>query len=215
MSRTVTAVIADDHAIVRAGLAAALSDPRLIHGICITVLAEATNGLEAIELIKLHRPDLLLLDVSMPFASGAEIVADLMRWSPDTRIVVLTAVTSPGLLAGLVESGIHGLFSKASDNSELFAAIPLILRGARRVESSLVEIVRGAPTSVSLTHRERQVLTMIISGRSNAEIATLMGISPRTAEKHRANLMTKLGVRSLPELMPRALSDGLIEQHSL
>ena len=215
MSRTVTAVIADDHAIVRAGLAAALSDPRLIHGICITVLAEATNGLEAIELIKLHRPDLLLLDVSMPFASGAEIVADLMRWSPDTRIVVLTAVTSPGLLAGLVESGIHGLFSKASDNSELFAAIPLILRGARRVESSLVEIVRGAPTSVSLTHRERQVLTMIISGRSNAEIATLMGISPRTAEKHRANLMTKLGVRSLPELMARALSDGLIEQHSL
>ena len=215
MSRTVTAVIADDHAIVRAGLAAALSDPRLIHGICITVLAEATNGLEAIELIKLHRPDLLLLDVSMPFASGAEIVADLMRWSPDTRIVVLTAVTSPGLLAGLVESGIHGLFSKASDNSELFAAIPLILRGARRVESSLVEIVRGAPTSVSLTHRERQVLTMIIAGRSNAEIATLMGISPRTAEKHRANLMTKLGVRSLPELMARALSDGLIEQHSL
>ncbi len=94
-------------------------------------------------------------------------------------------------------------------------SIPLILRGARRIARELVEILREAPAPATLTQRERQALTMIIAGRSNAEIAALMGISPRTAEKHRANLMTKLGVRTLSELMGRALSDGLIEQHSL
>jgi len=207
-----SAVIADDHEIVRSGLTAALSAPGVVEEAGIRVVAEARHGLEAIELVKLHRPDLLLLDVSMPLASGAEIVTDIKRWSPDTRIVVLTAVTSPGLLRGLVEAGVHGLFSKASENAVLFGRLPLILRGGRHVEEKLVDILRKAAPPPRLSDRERQTLNMIVAGKTNAEIAAIMGISPRTAEKHRASLMGKLGVSSAVELLARALQDGLIEE---
>ena len=210
-----TAIIADDHEIVRAGLAAALSKRGLIEAEGIEIVAEAAHGLEAIELVKSHRPDLLLLDISMPFASGAEILTDIKRWSPATRIVVMTAVTSPGLLSGLVEAGVDGLFSKAANNDELFSRLPLILRGARHVSERLVELMRDSKPAVPLSDRERQTLNMIIAGKTNGEMAELMGISPRTAEKHRASLMVKLGVKSAVELMSRALKDGLIEEHKL
>jgi DNA-binding NarL/FixJ family response regulator len=210
-----TAIIADDHEIVRAGLAAALRKPGLIEADGLEVVAEAGHGLETIELVKRHRPDLLILDVSMPFASGAEIVADIRRWSRETRIVMFTAVTSPGLLRGLVEAGVDGLFAKAGDNAELFSRLPLILRGGRHISDVLVTIIRSAAEPAPLTRRERQTLNMIISGKTNAEIARLMGISPRTVEKHRASLMMKLDVRTTVELMARALKEGLIEEQRL
>lgn len=175
------------------------------------IVAEAANGLEAIQAVKVHRPNLLLLDVSMPLASGAEILVDLRRWSPDTRIVVLTAVQSPGLLASMIEGGVQGLFSKASDNAELFRYLPLILRGGRHIEGGLVALIKSATPLPPLTPRERQTLTMLVSGRSNKEIAEVMGVSPKTAEKHRGSLMAKLQVNSLVELIAKALREGLIE----
>lgn len=210
-----TVVIADDHALVRAGLSNALQQPGLVEENGLDVVAEAAHGIEAIELVKAHRPNLLLLDISMPLASGAEILADVRRWSPDTKVVVITAVTSPGLLSGLVEAGVEGLFSKASDNTEFFSKLPLILRGGRHIAAPLVDLMRNSNPTPSLTDRERQTLNMIVSGKSNGEIADLMGISPRTAEKHRASLKAKLGVKSAVELMARALRDGLIEQQEL
>lgn len=213
--RIFTAAIADDHEIVRAGLKAALTTPGLVEEKGLTVVAEAANGLEAIEVVKRCRPDLILLDISMPMASGAEILTDLKRWSPYTRIVVLSAVTAPGLLAGLVDAGVDGLFSKASDNSELFAKLPLILRGAKYVQSSVAALIEDAGQVPDLTQRERQTLNMIVTGRTNNEIAELMGISPKTAEKHRASLMAKLEVKSAVELMARAIRDGLIERSDL
>lgn len=210
-----SAIVADDHEIVRLGLVSALQKPGLITVEGITVVAEACNGLEAIELVKKHRPNLLLLDISMPMASGAEILTDIKRWSADTKIVVLTAVTSPGLLGGLVESGVDGLFSKSSSNDELYAKLPLILRGGRHIAQPLVDLMRDSAPPARLSDRERQTLNMIIAGKTNAEMAELMGISPRTAEKHRASLMAKLGVKSAVELMSKALQEGLIEEHRL
>lgn len=206
-------VIADDHQFVRAGLRAALETPGLLDILEIEVVAEASNGMEAIEVVKAERPDLLLLDISMPQASGAEILADIKRWSPETRIVVLTGITSVGLLSSIVESGVDGLFSKASDNSELFENLPVILRGGRHIESKLVDLIRNATPTGDLTPRERQSLNMIVAGKTNPEIAILMGISPKTAEKHRATLMQKLGVHSIVELMSMALKEGLLEEH--
>src|SRR5690606_5123704 len=95
----------------------------------IEVVAEAANGIETIAALRQHRPQLLLLDVQMPFAGGAEVALEARRWSPETRIVVLTGITAPGKLAELVELGVDGLFPKASDNSGLYAALPRILRG--------------------------------------------------------------------------------------
>ena len=184
-----TVIIADDHEIVRSGLANALQKPGLVEEAGLGVVAEAAHGLEAIELVKTHQPNLLLLDVSMPMASGAEILTDIKRWSPDTKIVIMTAVTAPGMLSGLVEAGVDGMFSKASDNEELFSKLPLILRGGKHIAEKLVALIRDAAPAPSLSARERQTLNMIIAGKSNNEIAALMGISPRTAEKHRASLI--------------------------
>ncbi len=210
-----TAVIADDHGIVRSGLRMALERPGFLEVDGIQVVGEAANGLEAIELVKTAQPDLLLLDISMPLASGAEILFDIQRWSPKTKVVILTAVRSPGLLSSILEGGVDGLFSKASDNEELFAKLPFILRGSRHVESALVDLIRDTRSLPPLTQRERQTLNMIISGKTNIEVAHLMGISPKTAEKHRSSLMAKLGVRSLAELLAKALQEGLIEQQSV
>ena len=213
--RQFTAVLADDHHIVRAGLRMALETPGLIEESGLNVVAEASNGLETIEAVKIHRPHLLLLDVTMPLASGAEILVDIKRWSPDTKIVVLTAVSSSGLLASMIAEGVHGMFAKASDNQELFQKLPLILRGGRHIEASLVDLIKNATPLPELTSRERQTLNMLVSGRSNREIAEVMGISPKTAEKHRASLMAKLEVNSLVELMAKALREGLIEDQKV
>lgn len=213
MKTSFRTVIADDHQFVRAGLRAALENPDVVDARRFDVVAEAGNGLEAIQAVKSERPDLLLLDISMPQASGAEILADIRRWSPDTRVVVLTAVTSAGLLSSIVESGIDGLFSKASDNAELLKALPVIMQGGRHIESKLVDLIKNTAPKSDLTPRERQSLNMIVAGRTNAEIAEMMGISPKTAEKHRTNLMQKLGVHSIVELMAKALKEGLLEEH--
>lgn len=207
------AVLADDHKLVRDGFRSALETPGLVDGREIRIVAEATNGLEAIEVVKRERPDLLILDVSMPLASGAEILADLRRWSPATKIVVLTAVTSVGLLSSLVESGIDGLFSKASDNEELFRKLPIILSGGKHIESGLVELIGDAAPVADLTSRERQTLNMVVAGKTNQEVADLMGVSPKTAEKHRGSLMKKLGAKSMVELMSIALKEGFLEEH--
>ncbi|MEM0900809.1 MAG: response regulator transcription factor [Pseudomonadota bacterium] len=208
-----TAIIADDHGIVRDGFRSALEKPGMVEAAGLHVLSEAANGVEAIEQVKFNRPNLLLLDISMPMASGAEILTDIKRWSPDTKIVVITAVTSPGLLASMVEQGVDGLFSKASDNTELYEKLPIILRGGRHVAEPLAALIEVNEPAPDLSARERQTLNMVVAGKTNAEIADLMGISPRTAEKHRASLMAKMDVKSLVELMSKALHEGLIEQH--
>ncbi len=215
MMKRYTGMLADDHKIVRMGLKTALEQGETMQDTPLEIVAEADDGLQTIEAVKAHRPDLLILDVSMPVASGAEIVVDIQRWSPDTKIVIYSAVTSPGLLAHLIEAGVHGVFAKGSDASNMLDALPLILRGGRKVDPAILELVRGASEPVPLTARERQTLNMVLAGRTNAEIADLMGISPKTAEKHRASMMAKLEVRTLAELMAKALQDGLIEQHGL
>lgn len=201
-------VLADDHAIVRLGLAAQLrADPEF------DVVAEAEDGLQAIVATRKHRPDLLLLDVQMPHVGGIEVVVEVRRWSPDTRIVVLTGVSSPGLVANLVQSGIEGLFSKSEDLTPLFNALPLILRGGRHIAPVFRDLLAETADNDlgELTMRERQTLNMILTGKSNKAIAESFGISVKTVEKHRTSLMQKLGVKSVAELLARALKDGLID----
>ncbi|WP_108258748.1 response regulator [Mangrovicoccus ximenensis] len=208
MARTppFSTVLADDHQIVRLGLAAQLgTDPEF------EVVAEAADGLQAIVAIRQHRPDLLLLDVQMPLAGGVEVIGEVRRWSPETRIVVLTGIAAPGLVASLVEAGVEGLFSKREDLAPLFEALPLIMRGGRKVAPFFLEAMGGAEDSAALTMRERQTLNMILKGRSNKEIAAGLGISIKTVEKHRTSLMQKLGVNSIAQLLAVALRDGLID----
>ncbi|WP_346911697.1 response regulator transcription factor [uncultured Roseibium sp.] len=205
------AIIADDHAIVRAGLKDALEKPGLIEPEGIKVLAEAGDGLTAIAEIRKHRPSLLLLDVSMPMAGGVEVLVEARRWSKDTKVVVLTGISAVGLVSDLVEAGVDGLFSKASDNTEFYQKLPGILRGQRHISEYFLKILEETPRPPVLTDRERQTLNMILAGRSNKEIAEGLGISIKTVDKHRTSLMQKLNVHSVPQLMARALKEGMID----
>jgi len=140
-----TAILADDHTIVRLGLKTALEQGDLLNGITVQIVAEAADGLQTIEAVKAKRPDLLILDVSMPIASGAEIVADIMRWSPGTKIVVYSAITSPGLLAQLIETGVHGLFAQGSDAAALRLSLSLLFPGGVKVGPAFLAAVRRRP----------------------------------------------------------------------
>ncbi|MFK7914309.1 MAG: LuxR C-terminal-related transcriptional regulator [Pseudomonadales bacterium] len=204
-------VIADDHQIVRDGLADMLSMAQNKLEIELTLKGQATNGLEALTMVRQHRPDLLFLDISMPLASGSEIIADVKRWSPDTKILVFTGIVAPGLLASLVQAGVHGLFSKSDATASVLEVLPVILNGGHHIASSLLALIEQGQQTQTLTDRERQTLNMILSGKSNKEIARVLSISVKTVEKHRTSLMQKLDVHSVAELMARALQDGLID----
>ncbi len=208
---TVRVVVADDHQIVRAGLRGALETPGVAGMTPIRVVDEAGDGLAAIAAVKRHKPDLLLLDVSMPHAGGVEVMLEVRRWSPKTKVVVFTGISAPGLIGDLIESGVDGLFSKAADNAEMFAKLPLILRGGRHIAQVFLDRLDDQPSRPRLTDRERQTLNMIIAGRSNKEIAAGLGISIKTVDKHRSSLMQKLEVSSVAQLMALALKEGLID----
>jgi len=209
-----TAVIADDHEIVRDGLKTALQKPGLVEHNAIAVLSEAENGFEALAEVKIHKPDVLILDISMPLAGGAEIIADIKRWSPNTRIVILTGIDAPGLICSLLESSVDGIFSKAASLNELYKQLPLILRGGKYVAEAFVSIIEQQPDKPTLTQRERQTLNMIIAGKTNREIAQLMAVSPKTVDKHRTSLMKKLNTHSIAELIAYALKQGMIDADS-
>ena len=206
-------VIADDHEIIRSALRNALTVPCEFGGIpyCIEVVAEAANGREALNAVRVHRPSAIVLDISMPDISGHEIIADIRRWSPDTKVIVFTGVTAPGLLSVLYEGGVEGLFSKSASANELVEQFPKILSGQRVLAESLQGIVGVKSEVRHLSKREQQVLALLVAGKSNREVAQTLCISHKTVEKHRANLMQKLNVGSLAQLLTLAVREGLVD----
>ncbi|MBX2881575.1 MAG: response regulator transcription factor [Granulosicoccus sp.] len=201
-------VIADDHQIIRDAVRRAFTDSQSAFEF--DVVAETENGLETVVAVREHTPDILVLDITMPLATGAEIVSDLLHWSPNTNILVLTGIVAPGLLATMVNTGVQGIFSKTAPVETMIETIPIILKGANYIAPELVQAIEDGQASSQLTQRETQTLNMMLRGKSTKEMAELMFISPKTAEKHRASLKRKLNVNSTAELLARALEDGLI-----
>lgn len=201
-----TAVIADDHALLRDGIRQVLTS---IDGI--KVVAEAGDGLQAIALVRQHRPNLLSLDLAMPYAQGLAIFGEVRRWSPDTRILVFTGLTSVGILSELVAAGVDGLFLKRGDPEHMTRAIPLILKGGKVIAPEILELLEDNAPVTALTDRERQIISLIASGYTNKEIASQLGVSAKTVDNHRTNLMRKLDVRSAAELLSYALREGLLD----
>ena len=210
MKREYTVVVADDHDIVRAGLAATLERLDLPGG-PLRVVAAPKDGLEAVGAVRAHRPDLLLLDAQMPLAGGLEVLIEARRWSPETKVVVFTGISATGKVRALVDAGVDGLFSKADDNADLLDTLPGILRGHRHIAPRFVAMLEEAQDGADLTDREKQILNLVVAGRTNREIGETLGISVKTVDRHRTNLMGKLGVRSAVELIGYALREGLID----
>ncbi|MAP93803.1 MAG: DNA-binding response regulator [Ponticaulis sp.] len=203
----VRVVIADDHAIVRQGVRSILEQLIETHAI-----EEATNGLEAVAAVKTHQPDLLVLDAAMPMARGIEVLADARRWSPETRVVLLTGFTASGILSEWLEADVEGILLKSCQPEEMEKAFYTVLSGGRYITEDARAMLLDIQNATPLSLREREVLSLIVTGNQNEEIAERLFISKRTVEKHRASLMSKLNVKTVAELMAEAYKRGLLEE---
>jgi DNA-binding NarL/FixJ family response regulator len=208
-------LVADDHTIVRTGIRHVLEgEPGF------DVVGEASSGTEAFELAVKLRPDVVVLDISMPAESGLQVAARLRAVSMPPRVLILSMHDNPEYVIESVRAGAHGYLLKDTAATELRSAVRAVCRGesyfSSPVASQLSAAVRGEhetrPASLEqLTGREREVLEGIARGRTNKEIAAELGISYRTVETHRESLMKKLQIRTVAELTRFALGVGIVE----
>jgi DNA-binding NarL/FixJ family response regulator len=206
-------LVADDHGVVRTGIRHVLEgEPGF------QVVAEAASGIEALTLAEAHRPDVALLDISMPGRSGLEVAARLRESLPATRVLMLSVHDNAEYVLESVRVGAHGYLLKDAAATELRSAVRAVWRGesyfSPPVASRLSAAVRGEGRSAldQLTTREREVLTGVAHGRTNREIAAELGISHRTVETHREGLMRKLGIRTVAGLTRFALETGVVRE---
>jgi DNA-binding NarL/FixJ family response regulator len=209
-------VIAEDHKILREGLKALFKDNKIIN-----VVAEASDGMEAIRCVEKHRPDLLLLDLSMPKMGGISVLKDVKSRFPDTKVLVLTIHESEDFVLEGFQSGANGYCLKDSGRAELFTAIEKVLDGksyispgiADKVLEGYLEDHRKMKTQSSwdtITQREKEVLKLVGEGYMNKEIADYLCISVKTVEKHRSNIMQKLDIHTASSLTVVAIEKGLV-----
>jgi len=202
------ALLADDHAFTLEGMQHALE-----LGGRIEVCAVAANGIAAIALARLHRPDVAVLDLVLPDADGVEVFTEISRWSPKTRCAIVTGSTDPAALERVLRAGVPGLFTKACPTDEVRDGLLRLAAGqtvrSRRI-AGLVKRPNDQPENDRITPRELQVLQGIAEGMTNAAIAENLAISPKTVESHRASLMRKLDSRSTAALLMQAIRLNLL-----
>jgi two-component system nitrate/nitrite response regulator NarL len=198
-AHTIRIVIADDHAIFRDGLRRLLATQRDFQ-----VLAEASDGKEAIELAKELRPDVLLLDLAMPRVPGMEVLRELAHQQAAVRTILLTAAIQPFAVTSALQLGARGIVLKASPPEMLLSSIRAVCEGQFWVGSEPVAAwARAGQASTSgfgLTSREVEIISAIKEGSSNREIASKLAISEETVKRHLSNIYGKLGVSSRLEL---------------
>jgi DNA-binding NarL/FixJ family response regulator len=207
-ARRIRLLLADDHAILRAGLRMLLdAQPDM------QVVAEASDGEEAVRRAQATRPDVAVVDLTMPGLSGVETLERLRRTVPDTRLLVLTMHDDPAYARVALAAGAAGHVIKDADSSELLAAIRAVHRGRAFVQ---VGVESGAaagvdePRAPALSPRERQVLGYLVKGHTNREIARRLALSIKTVETHRSRLSDKLGLHTRADLVRLALDLGLL-----
>jgi DNA-binding NarL/FixJ family response regulator len=210
-----TILLADDHHLVRQGLRTLLEAEPDFH-----IVGEAGDGLEAIRLVEQHRPEVLVLDLIMPGLNGLEVARRVRRRSPQTRIVVLSMYYNEAYVLEALEAGATAYVLKQLPVDELVHAIGEATAGRRYLSPPLSELAIAAYTAklrsgtadlyATLTPREREVLQLVAEGYSNAEIAARLVLSPRTVERHRSNVMDKLGLHSRADLVRYAVQRGIL-----
>lgn len=219
MSARITIVLVDDHQVVREGLRRLLeAEPGF------SVVGEVASGLEAVPLAEQLRPHVLITDMMMPGIGGVETARQVTKRSPGTRVVILSMHTAEPLVLEALQAGAWAYVPKDAPGRELVTAIREVSAGRRYLSpplsATMIEAYlhsagsRAADPYDSLTDRERVVLQLSAQGASSKEIARHLGISPRTAETHRGNLMRKLGLQNRSALVRFALERGLLPRDS-
>ncbi len=219
LHKLIRVLLADYHQLVRQGVAALLDKEYDIE-----VIGEASNGQEAIELIDDARPDVLVMDLSMPRLDGEQAAERILNSKNPPAIVILSVHTNSVLAHNLIKNGVKGYLLKMASAEELPLAIRSAAQGKTYVSpaiaASVIDVAgnrgneAGVGTKAMLSAREREVLQLISEGNTNSFIAEGLSISIKTVEKHRANLMSKLGVHDLPALIKRAIKEELILDES-
>jgi DNA-binding NarL/FixJ family response regulator len=215
----VTVVLADDHPVVRQGLRAVLEAEPLF-----SIAGEAGDGLEAVDLVGKLKPRVLVVDLMMPGLTGLEVTRRVRKESPDTQVVVLSMHASEPYVLEALRNGAAAYVLKNSQSEHLVQAVREAAAGRRYLSPALSERAIAAYAGRAsadagrgdvydtLTSREREVLHLAAEGQSHREIAQRLGISPRTAEVHRANLMRKLDLHSQTDLVRYAIRRGIISE---
>jgi DNA-binding NarL/FixJ family response regulator len=214
--RAARIVIADDHEMVRRGLAATLADVGRW-----TVVAQADNGRAAAELVVTHKPDIAILDLSMPELNGLDATRRILAARPETCVLILTAHESEQLVREVLAAGARGYVLKSDAGRILVRAVEALLEGQTFFTSKVARLVlegylRGGgaeaqETAQALSAREREIVQLLAEGASNKEVARALGISVKTAETHRSNIMRKMQFASLSDLVKYAVRNKIIE----
>jgi DNA-binding NarL/FixJ family response regulator len=219
MDRHKRIFIAEDHAILRDGLRAMLASLADYE-----IIGEAEDGREAIRGVQSSKPDLVILDLSMPRMNGMEALKEIKKISPETKVLVLTIHSGDEYVLPVLKAGADGYMLKYDTQAELMSAIKSILAGKQYlspgVSKQVIEgYLEGGATLKSksswetLTRREREILKLIAEGYKNREIADFLCISEKTVVKHRANLMEKLDIHKVSSLTAYAVSKGLVTKN--
>ena len=204
-------VLADDHVLVREGLKSLLEREHF------HVMAEASDGQEAVKLVEMHHPDIAILDISMPTLNGIDAARGLTRSAPKTKVILLTQHEEEQYIHEALEAGVKGYVLKNQVANDLIQAIRQVGRGEFYLSPGISRAVMEAFRNKSerpadpLTARERQVLQLIAEGKSTKDTASVLGISVKTAESHRMRLMQKLDIHETASLVRYAVRRGLIQ----
>ncbi len=212
---TVTVLLADDHPIVRHGLRHLLEEEASLK-----IVGEASDGLQAVELVEKFKPNVLIVDLMMPGLNGLEVLKQVKERSPNTCSIVLSMQSADIYVVEALKAGALGYVLKETGPSELVNAVQQILEGKRylspRLSERLIDVLLQVKDELTLdpyetlTNREREILHMAAEGMTTAAIAKRLSISPRTAELHRGRMMNKLGLNNQTDLIRYALKRGIL-----
>ena len=212
-------LLADDHVLVLAGIRGLIEE---IEGA--QIIAEATNGREAVTLARQHRPDLVVMDISMKELNGIEATAQIKAELPDTRVLILSMHTTEDFVRRAIRAGASGYLVKDSAPLDLQMAIAAVMRNEIYLSPRISKHVvagflggNGSPEASSLdalTSRQREILQMVAEGKSTKEIAFELDVSVKTVETHRAALMERLDIRDVAGLVMYAVRHGLVSVDS-
>ncbi|MBY8041128.1 response regulator transcription factor [Vibrio fluvialis] len=212
MGKPTRVVIVDDHRVVLEGFMARLEmEPE------IEVIATASNGLEALEVVKQHRPDVILMDVSMPIMNGIDATRLIKEEVPDAKVLMLTMHDNREYIMKVMQAGAVGYMLKEISAEKMVQAIKTVNLGSTYFCESVTQtlftqdIIPSAQKPNPLSRREEAVLKMVAQGHSSKKIASLLNISYRTVETHRQNIKHKLDIHSTAELAQYAIQHGMLE----
>jgi DNA-binding NarL/FixJ family response regulator len=212
-------LLADDHEVVRAGLRALLEEQQGWE-----VVAEAVDGREAVEKATKLKPDVVVIDIAMPSLNGLEAVRQIIKAVPHCRVLVLTMYDSDPLIQQVLQAGARGYLLKSDAGRDLVSAIDALRRNKTFFTPKVSQMVlegyldrspkekqpESAAESLRLTSRQREIVQLLAEGKSSKEVAAVLGLSVKTAETHRANIMRKLDCHSVTELVRYAIRNHII-----